>query len=494
MTGTVAGVLRPALATRPHAPAVTASSGTLSYLQLDEAADRAAAAMWEAGVRPGDRVAACLPNDLDIVAAFHGAQRIGAIWVGISEGFSQPEQEALADLASPTLVIAGPRARLDGSTVASIGKWRRMTAIAAAAPPRPAIDPHAPAAIAFTSGTTGTPKGIVHSQWNMVLPGQVLVRTRSWGPDLRKGDCLALTLLNMQVLTTLVTAQAGGCCVLTDRRDIAGICDWIAAGQVSVWNGVPAHFYDFLQQPALELGSLTEAWCGGSACPEQLRKEFASVCAVPMCGTYGLTEAPTVVAIDPAASLSRPGTSGQVLPHLDVAAYDDDDRRLPAGEVGELRISPASSGPWARMWRPMLGEWRDGAITPAAGIPFPTGDVGSVDDEGWLRVVERKKLIILRGGANVYPAEVEGVIRQHPAVAAAAVFGVPDPRLGEKVAALVQPRSSLDLSDLEQLCLQRLARYKVPERWGLVDELPANAMGKVIRSGLPGLLEHAIRA
>jgi long-chain acyl-CoA synthetase len=282
--------------------------------------------------------------------------------------------------------------------------------------------------------------------------------------------------------------------VLTDRRDIAGICDWIADGQVSVWNGVPAHFYDFLRQPALELGSLTEAWCGGSSCPEQLRQEFASVCAVPMCGTYGLTEAPTVVAIDPTEGARRPGASGRVLPHLEVGAYDDDDRRLPAGEVGELRISPASSGPWAGMWQPMLGEWRDGGITRAVGIPFPTGDVGSVDDEGWLRVVERKKLIILRGGANVYPAEVEGVIRQHPAVAAAAVFGVPDPRLGEKVAALVQPRSSLDLSDLEQLCFQRLARYKVPESWGLVDELPANAMGKVIRSGLPDLLEHARRA
>jgi long-chain acyl-CoA synthetase len=482
MTGRIAEVLRPALAARPDAPAVTAGSGTLSYRQLDEAADSAAGAMWQAGVRPGDRVAACLPNDLDIVTAFHASQRIGAIWVGISEGFSQPEQEALAELAGPVLVIAGPKTRLGGRTVIGIEDWRRKMAGAAPAP-RLQVDPHAPAAIAYTSGTTGTPKGIVHSQWNMLLPGQVLVRTRNWGPDLRKGDCLALTLLNMQVLTTLVTAQADGCC----------ICEWLAAEDVSVWNGVPAHFYDFLQQPALELAGLTEAWCGGSSCPEQLRLEFASACAIPMCGTYGLTEAPTVVAIDPADGSSRPGTSGQVLPHLDVAAYDDD-RRLPAGEVGELCIGPARAGPWAGMWRPALGEWQAGAVSPAGGIPFPTGDIGSVDSEGWLRVVERKKLIILRGGANVYPAEVEGVIRQHPAVAAAAVFGVPDARLGEKVAALVQPRSPVDLHGLEELCRQRLARYKVPERWGLVDELPANAMGKIIRSGLPGLLDRARQA
>jgi len=489
MIRTIAGVLGPALAARPDAPAVTAGSGTLSYRQLDEAADRAAGAMWQAGVRPGDRIAACLPNDLDIVAAFHGSQRVGAIWVGISEGFTAPEQEALAGLAEPVLVIAGPRARLDGPAVVSIEEWRRKTA-SAAPPPRPVIDPHAPAAIAYTSGTTGTPKGIVHSQWNMVLPGQVLVRTRSWGPELRKGDCLALTLLNMQVLTTLVTAQAGGCCVLTGRRDIAGICEWIAAEHVSVWNGVPAHFYDLLRQPALELAGLTEAWCGGSACPEQLRQELADVGPIPVCGTYGLTEAPTVVAIDPADGRSRPGTSGRVLPHLDVAAYDDD-RRLSAGQTGELRISPARSGPWAGMWRPALGEWQAGTVSPAAGIPFPTGDIGSVDADGWLRVVERKKLIILRGGANVYPAEVEGVIRQHPAIAAAAVFGVPDARLGEAVAALVQLRFPVDRHDLEALCRQRLARYKVPERWGVVDELPANAMGKIIRSGLPGLLDRA---
>ncbi len=117
-----------------------------------------------------------------------------------------------------------------------------------------------------------------------------------------------------------------------------------------------------------------------------------------------------------------------------------------------------------------------------------------LDADGWLTVVDRKKLVIVRGGANVYPAEVERVIRLHPAVAAVAVFGIPDDRLGEKVAALVQLSAELDLGDLESLFRQRLAGYKVPESWGAVGALPVNAMGKIVRTGLPALLERATRA
>ena len=352
-------------------------------------------------------------------------------------------------------------------------------------------DQDAPAGIAFTSGTTGVPKGIVHSQRNMLLPGEVLVRTRGWGPGLRKGDCLPLTLLNMLILTTLLTAQAEGCCVLMDRRDVPGVAGWIGRERVTVWNGVPAQLYDLARQPDLNVSSLEEAWCGGAGCPDELRRSFEEAHRVPVRATYGLTEAPTVVAIDPAGGPTRPGASGRVLPHLDVAAYDEEGRRQPAGATGELRISPASQGEWAAAWTPALGEWRDGSVIPAVpGSPGPvaTGDIGSVDAGGWLTVVDRRKLVIVRGGANVYPAEVERVIRLHPAVAEVAVFGVPDERLGEKVAALVQLGAEIAASELVGLCRRHLARYKVPELWSIVDSFPVNAMGKIIRTRLPGLL------
>ncbi len=482
----IADVLRPALTHRPGAPAVVARSGTLTYAGLERAAAAAAGAMWELGVRPGDRVAACLPNDLDVVVAFHGAQRIGAVWVGINEAYPGEEQQALADLAAPALIIAGPRWQAGAGAVAA-ADWRRLTEDAPAAPPV-ALDPDAPAGIAFTSGTTGVPKGIVHSQRNMLLPGAALVRTRGWGPGLRKGDCLPLTLLNMQILTTLLTARAEGCCVLMDRRDVDGVAEWIGRERVTVWNGVPAQFYDLARRPDLDLSSLEEAWCGGAACPDELRRAFQDVHGVPVRATYGLTEAPTVVAIDPVAGSARPGASGRVLPHLDVAAYDESGQRRPAGSTGELRIGPAAAGEWAGAWTPALGEWRDGGVVPTVTAPVATGDIGSVDAGGWLSVVERKKLVIVRGGANVYPAEVERVIRRHPAVAEVAVFGVPDERLGEKVAALVLLGERADLGELRALAERHLARYKVPELWSEVDRFPVNAMGKIIRTSLPGLL------
>ena len=488
MSRTIADVLRPALRHRPEAPAVVARSGLLTYADLDRAASAAAGAMWNLGVRPGDRVAACLPNDLDIVVAFHGAQRIGAIWVGINEAYSQDEQQALADLATPSLIVAGPRGQARGGIVVETATWTRLMADAPAAP-RVELDPDAPAGIAFTSGTTGVPKGIVHSQRNMLLPGGVLVQTRGWGPDLRKGDCLPLTLLNMLILTTLLVAQAEGCCILGDRRDVSGVAEWIGRERVGVWNGVPAQFYDLVHRPDLDISSLREAWCGGGACADELRRSFEDAHPVPVRAAYGLTEAPTVVAIDPVDETTRPGAAGQVLPHLDVAAYDDAGRRLPTGSTGELRIGPVHSGKWADAWTPALGEWRDGSVVPTAAAPVATGDIGSVDADGWLTVVERKKLVVVRGGANVYPAEVERVIRLHPAVTEVAVFGIADERLGEKVAALVQLAAEVDLRDLESLCRQHLARYKIPELWSVVDAFPTNAMGKIIRTSLPDLLK-----
>ena len=325
--------------------------------------------------------------------------------------------------------------------------------------------------------------GIVHSQRNLLLPGEVLVASRGWGPSLRKGDCLPLTLLNMQVLTTLVTARAGGCCVLTGRRDATGVAEWIAAERVTVWNGVPAQLHDLARHPEFDLSSLAEVWCGGAGTPEELRRAFEDVHHVPVRATYGLSEAPTVVAIDPVAAPARPGVSGRVLPHLDVAAYSPEGRRLPPGQQGELRLAAATAGPWAGAWAPPLSE---------STLPFPTGDIGAVSPDGWLTVTDRKKLIIVRGGANVYPAEVERVIRRHAAVAEVAVFGIPDERLGERVAALVQLRDSpdpaADLTAIGNLCRAELARYKVPDQWGVVGQFPMNAMGKIIRTGLASLL------
>jgi acyl-CoA synthetase (AMP-forming)/AMP-acid ligase II len=274
-----------------------------------------------------------------------------------------------------------------------------------------------------------------------------------------------------------------------DRRDVQGVAEWISSRRVTVWNGAPAQLYDLAGRPDFDLGSLQEVWSGGSDTSDSLRQAFAAAHGLVPRVTYGLTEAPTVVSIDPTGDAWRPGTSGRVLPHYDVAAYDDEGRRLPAGELGELRLSGAATGLWADSWRPMLGVWEDGGLRPPEPGPVPTGDIGTVDDNGWLTVLDRKKLVIIRGGANVYPLEVERVIATHPDVAVVAVYAVPDERLGQRVGAVVQSAGPpLDFGALAELCRRELAPYKVPETWSQVDALPVNAMGKVQRARLPELL------
>jgi long-chain acyl-CoA synthetase len=486
--GTIAEVLGAALAARPHAPAVEAGSGVWSYAELDDQARRAAGALWSLGVRPGDRVAAGLPNDLDIVAAFHGAQRIGAVWAGIGEALAASEQQQLHDLCDPTVVLAGPRCRLDSAHLVDPDRWARLLAADAVAP-RVELDVDAPAGIAFTSGTSGRPKAVVHSQRNLLLPGAVLVATRGWGPELRKGDSFPLTVLNLMVLSTLLTAQAGGCAVVMNRRDVDGVAEWISTRRVTVWNGAPAQLYDLARRPNVDLGSLTEVWSGGSDTPDTLRRAFGEAHGLLPRVTYGLTEAPTVVSIDPPGSAWRPGSSGRVLPHYDVAAYDDAGQRLPAGELGELRLSGAVDGPWAGRWRPLLGYWERGGVRAPKPGPIPTGDIGTVDQDGWLSVLDRKKLVIIRGGANVYPLEVERVIATHPDVVKVAVCAVPDDRLGHRVAAVVESGRPLDVDALTELCRRELAPYKVPEFWSQVDGLPVNAMGKIERTRLAELVD-----
>ncbi|QXQ15779.1 acyl--CoA ligase [Skermania piniformis] len=483
--GTVATVLDAALAADPHSPALVAASGTWSYRDLDEQAARAAGALWSLGVRPGDRVLACLPNDLTIVAAFHGAQRIGAIWAGIGEALTAAEQQHLHDLCAPAAVLAGPHWSADSPVAVPPDRWSALVAAAEAAPAVP-LDIDAPAGIGFTSGTSGRPKAVVHSQRNLLLPGAVLAATRGWGPDLRKGDSFPMTILNLLVLSTLTTARAGGCAIVMDRRDVDGVAEWIAAHRVTVWNGAPAQLYDLARRPGADLSSLREVWSGGSDTPDPVRTAFAAAHGIVPRATYGLSEAPTVVAIDRPGTDWTTGSSGYVLPQFDVAAYADDGERLSPGSLGELRLAAAGDGPWARRWRPTLGYWADGAVRPPAAGPFPTGDIGTVDVAGRLSILDRRKMVIIRGGANVYPLEVERVLSTHPDVTRVAVCPVPDERLGQRVAAVVE--GTAEFGDLAALGRRELAGYKVPEAWARVDALPVNAMGKVDRTRLPALV------
>ena len=486
----VARVLDAALAADPEREALVTRDRRLSYGELDRLADRAAHALRDLGVAPGDRVAAALPNEADVVVAFHGAMRLGAVWVGVNRALAPPEKQFLLSDSGARLLLCDDELPDLGVRVVDLTAWRGAVDAAADGPVGVDVDPFAPAGIAYTSGTTGRPKGAVHSQHNLLVPGAMLVETRGYGPSLRKGDCFPFTILNMAVLTTLLVSQAGGCSIVMDRIDAAGVAEWIRTERITTWNGPPALLHTLATDDSIaadDLASLDEVWTGGADCPESIRAAFEAKFGLPVLATYGLSEAPTVVAIDERSGEHRPGASGRPLPHLAVRISGADGSTLPPGETGEICVGPADD-----RYRLMLGYWeRPEATSEAlAGGELHTGDLGFLDGDGFLHLRDRKSLMIIRGGANVYPAEVERVLLTAPGVAACAVLGVPDERLGERVVAVVEVAdgASLDEDAVRAHCLANLAKYKVPERFAVVAAMPRNAMGKIIRAELPALL------
>jgi acyl-CoA synthetase (AMP-forming)/AMP-acid ligase II len=486
----VAHVFDRVLADAPEREALVTRTQRLTYRELDGLADRAAQALLAMGVGPGDRVAASLPNEADVVVAFHGAMRIGAVWVGINRALALPEKQFLLSDSGSALLLSDDELPDLGVRVVPVGEWRAAVASAATEPAGIDVDPFAPAGLAYTSGTTGHPKGAVHSQWNLLVPGAVLVETRGYGPDLRKGDCLPLTILNMVVLTTLLVAQAGGTCIVMDRLDPEGVAEWVRDERITTWNGPPALLHGLATNEAVassDLATLDEVWTGGADCPEAIRTMFEARFGQPVLATYGLSEAPTVVSIDPRGGPHVDGSSGRPLPHLAVRIADAAGTTVPIGETGDVCIGAADE-----RYRPMLGYWERPEATAESLVDgeLRTGDVGFLDDEGLLHIRDRKSLVIIRGGANVYPAEVERVLQAASGVAACAVLGVPDERLGERVVAIVEllPGAAADDEALREHCLANLAKYKVPERFVVVDAFPRNAMGKIVRKDLPHLL------
>jgi long-chain acyl-CoA synthetase len=447
----------------PSREALVTRSARLTYAELDAVCARATGALAAMGVQAGDRVAATLPNEVEVVAAFHATMRLGAIWVGVNKALAPPEKRYILDDSGATVYFDNNDALAEAIATAD-------------ARDAVEVDAHAPAGIAYTSGTTGYPKGAVHSQHNLLLPGAMVVESRGYDQTLRKGDCFALTILNMQVLTTLLTAQAGGTAIVMDRLDAEGVAAWIRDERVTTFNGPPALLHSLAHDDAIaasDLASLDEVWTGGADCPEAIRRAFEEKFGLPVLATYGLTEAPTIVSIDPRDGPHVAHASGQPLPHLRVRIAEDD----------EICVSAADD-----RYQPMLGYWgRDEATAETLRDgELHTGDVGFVDPDGYLHVRDRKSLVIIRGGANVYPAEVERVLQEFDGVVASAVVGVADERLGERVVALVQ--GDVDADKLRAHCEANLAKYKVPERFVFVDAFPRNAMNKIIRKDLPGLL------
>ncbi len=510
---TIAGMLEPWLAATPDAPALVGRHGRYSFRELEAAVGGAARALHGLGLRSPDRVAACLPNDVDIVIAFLASQRLGLVWVGVNRPLAPAEKAYLLNDSGAKLYLVARELAEEVEGRDDVPGLERIVRVDPPAPdcewrraiedahgvevPDVEIDPFAASAIAYTSGTTGFPKGAVHSQHNLLLPGAIasLLKNRPH-PDFH-GVVLPLTILNLIVLGPLCVLYDGRCLVAMDRIDALGVAEWVREEKVGAFDGVPTIIHDLLTHPEVtreDLASLKAPGMGGADTPPELvelyRKRFGTNVRIG----YGMTEAPTAVTWSDGAGELPPGLCGQPIPQVEIEILGEAGQLLGPDEVGEICVRPARSGEFAGVYTPMLGYWGkpEASAEALADGRYHTGDLGTLDADGTLFIRGRRNELILRGGANVYPAEVERVLSAHPEVDAVAVLGLADERLGQRVAAVVQasPGASLDEAAVKAHVAGELARYKVPDFIRFTDEMPRNAMNKIVKPRLVALFDE----
>jgi acyl-CoA synthetase (AMP-forming)/AMP-acid ligase II len=495
--GSVAGLLDGGVTRDPDRLALVGRSGRFTMRELDAEVARAAGALAALGVGPGDRIAMSMPNDIDIVIGYLAAMRRGAIWLGINRPLAPPEKAYMLRDAEVSVLLADAdtagslaphRSELDDlRALLTVDEWRG--AIAAASDddgPPTEIDPLAPAAIAYTSGTTGFPKGAVHSQHNMLLPGRVSAVRGTHRAGGVMGVPLPLTILNLIILGPCMAYQCDMTLIAMDRVDGVGMGEWIAAERITTFSAVPAMVHDLLTNDAVTdemLASIDAIGVGGADMPDAFRRLYQERFGTRVGTGYGLTEAPTAVTVEDVSEPAVPDSCGKALPQCTIHILDESGAPVAIGEAGEVCVGPALEGDWADVYRPMLGYWNrpEASAEALRGGLLHTGDIGSLDADGNLRIHDRKNDLIIRGGANVYPAEVERVLHENPSVAACAVIGVPDERLGERVVAFVELMDGAAVSeaDLKALCAEQLARYKVPDAVTFVDGFARTPMGKI---------------
>ena len=506
---TAAAVLDGPLAASPEHTALVGRSGRYTFAELEREVNRAAHAFSSLGIQPGDRIAACLPNDVHIAIAFLASQRLGAIWLGINRPLAPPEKVYMLANSEARLLVTDAKTaksleahRSEISELESLqivdparpdAGWLGRVAAAPVETPRPdiEIDPFAPSAIAYTSGTTGFPKGAVHSQHNLMLVATVLNRTGALPPEITVGVLLPLTILNLCIRAPLAAWLGGRTLVCIDRIDPEGIAEWVRGEKVGTMDTVPTVVRDLLTDPNVsrsELASLVDVVIGGADCPPEVVELYRERFGGGVTIGYGMTEAPTGVARTSGEAPRGAGHCGLPIPQVELFAVDEDDRVLPPGETGELCVVPASSGEYKGVYTPMLGYWKKPEATREAlrNGRYHTGDLGTLDTDGHVYIRGRRNELILRGGSNVYPAEIERVLQLHPAVALAAVLGIADERLGERVVAAVQltPGAAVNEEELRAHVQENLARYKVPDHIIFVAEIPRNSMQKLMKRDL----------
>ena len=468
----------------------------LTNVDQQRTAARVANALVRLGVQPGDRVVVLMPNCPEVLAAYTGILKAGAVIVPIVFLLSPDEvRHILADSAAKVVITAPELAsKVEGwrGPVIAVGGEgggaRAWDDWIAREPDAFATIQRADgelAVILYTSGTTGKSKGVALSHAN--LASNARAAASIYELDRERWNLGVLPLSHSYGLVTLNAGNILGTkSVLLRWFNPDAVLDAITRFRVQAMAGVPTMYVYLLNHAGADRfdTSSMRSWGSGAApLPLEIVEPFEKKFGGRLVEGYGLTEASPVVTSTRLSAPRKPGSVGQPLPGVEVSILDDDDRALPVGDTGEIGVR----GP-----NVMLGYYGlpDETARTLRNGWLHTGDVGRLDADGFLYVVERKKDLIIRGGFNVYPHEVEEVLYAHPAVAEAAVVGMRDPLMGEEVCAFVALKAgaTADAEALIDFCRSRLAKYKCPREMRFLPSLPKNPVGKILRKELRALV------
>ena len=485
----LSSVLEQAAAAHAERPAVRMDDLVLSYAELQDAAGQVTSLLSSLGVEPGDRVAVMLPNVPAFPIVFYGALGAGAMVVPMNPLLKSREVAYyLGDSGAKVLfawhAAASEAAKGAAETGARVVEVTEpdLSALLAGLAPVPARTDQAgddDAVILYTSGTTGTPKGaeLTHANLtgNAALTAATLLNA---GPDDVVMGCLPLFHVFGLTCGLNATIIGGGTLTLLPGFDPGKALQIIGRDKVTIFEGVPTMYAAMLHHPAhaeADVSSLRTCISGGAAMPVEIMRGFEQVFGCVILEGYGLSETSPVASFNHPGRVRKPGSIGTPVQGVEMRVVDADGRGLPSGEVGEIAIR----GP-----NVMKGYWRKPEATAEA-IPdgwFRTGDLAKVDDDGYFHIVGRKKDLIIRGGYNIYPREIEEVLHEHPAVAEVAVVGIPHVELGEDVGAAVvlKPGATATPAELRAFARERVAAYKYPRHLWLVRALPKGPTGKIV--------------
>jgi long-chain acyl-CoA synthetase len=486
----LADLVRAAADAHPSKPALVAAEATVTWGELDALVDRAAGGLHAAGLSAADRVAILLPNSIEFAVAYFGALRGGFVAVPLNTAYTASELSfQLADSAAQTVVTDAEHAERLADVAAdalvvvdgAADDWQRLLAAGGVAPAGAGAGSEDLAVLLYTSGTSGRPRGAMLTHRALLANLDQLVAIDPPVVDADDRVLLVLPLFHVYGLNSGLglVAKAGSTGVLTRRFDAVDTLALVHDQQVSCIVGAPPMYVAWSMLPDLgeSLSSVRLALSGAASLPPEVLTAVLELSGRHIFEGYGLTETAPVLTTTLCSPVAKPGSVGRPLPGVEVKILDDSEAEVDEHDPGELLVRGANL---------FSGYWPNGEGGPDEDGWFRTGDIAYADSDGDLYLVDRAKDLIIVSGFNVYPREVEDVLRQHEAVEDVAVIGAPDVHTGETVTALVVRRgtATTGADELIDFAAGRLARFKCPTVIEFVDVLPHSITGKVSKGRL----------